>query len=137
MRFQKAFTLVELMIVVAIIGIVAFVAVPSYQQHMESTRRATAQGDLLELAQFMERQYTNGYDFREDNGDAPDLPFNTSPRQGGDPVYNYAFEGAVGRSTFQIRATPVGSQVGDNCGWLQIDQAGVQTSESGNARCWQ
>tara|TARA_B100002003_G_scaffold137333_1_gene126958 strand:- start:1810 stop:2238 length:429 start_codon:yes stop_codon:yes gene_type:complete len=130
------FTLIELMIVITIIGIIAAVALPSYQQYVESTRRTTAQGDLLELAQFMERRYTNGYDYREADGSAPALPFTTQPRQGGTTFYNYGFEGAVTRNAFTLQATPANGQTADDCGWLRIDQAGVRTSESGDAECW-
>lgn len=130
------FTLIELMIVITIIGIIAAVALPSYQQYVESTRRTTAQGDLLELAQFMERRYTNGYDYREPDGSAPALPFTTQPRQGGTVFYNYGFQGAVARNAFTLQATPANGQTNDDCGWLRIDQAGVRTSESGDAECW-
>lgn len=133
---MRGFTLIELMIVVAIIGIIAAIAVPSYQQYVESTRRTVAQGDLLELAQFMERRYTNGYDYRESDGSAPALPFTTQPRQGSSVFYNYSFQGAVARATFTLRATPAGGQAGDSCGWLGLDQAGVRTSNSGDADCW-
>lgn len=134
---EKGFTLIELMIVVVIIGIIAAVAIPSYQRYVESTRRTTAQGDLLELAQFMERRYTNGYDYRDAGGNAPTLPFTTMPRQGTNAFYNYAFSGNVQRSQYTLRATPDGTQAGDDCGWLQIDQAGARTSESGEVSCWQ
>jgi len=130
------FTLIELMIVVAIIGIIASIAVPSYQRYVESTRRTVAQGDLLELTQFMERRYTNGYDYRETDGSAPTLPFTTQPRQGASIFYKYSFEGAVARTSFTLQANPEGGQTGDSCGWLRIDEAGVRTSNSGDADCW-
>lgn len=137
-RRNNGFTLIELMIVVVIIGIIAAIAIPSYQRYVESTRRTTAQGDLLELAQFMERRYTNGYDYRDAAGNAPALPFTTMPRQGGGATfYNYAFQGNVTRNAYALRATPAGTQTNDDCGWLQIDQTGARSSESGDAICWQ
>lgn len=133
---QFGFTLIELMIVVAIIAIIASIAVPSYQRYVESTRRTAAQGDLLELAQFMERRYTNGYDYRESDGSAPTLPFTTQPRQGSSVFYNFGFQGAVGRATFTLQASPAGGQSGDSCGWLRIDEAGARSNETGDADCW-
>lgn len=132
---NRGFTLIELMIVIAIVGILAAIAYPSYQNHVEKTRRTTAEADLMELAQFMERQYTNGYDYRDGAAD-PVLPFTTQPRGGGGVFYNYGFNGAVGEDTFELEATPVGAQAGDDCGWLRVDQSGNRSSENAGPDCW-
>ncbi|WP_156504400.1 type IV pilin protein, partial [Oleiphilus sp. HI0066] len=55
---QQGFSLIELMIVVAIIGILAAIAYPSYQENVASTHRANAQSELMGLSSALERWYT-------------------------------------------------------------------------------
>lgn len=125
---SRGFTLMELMIVVAIVGILAAIAYPSYQDYIRRAARADAQGDMLELAQWMERQFTTGNTYV---GLA--LPFAQSPRTG---VARYVIDlnPAVTATTYRIRAVPQGAQATDVCGTMTINQLGVTTSAG--ADCW-
>lgn len=121
-RSQTGFTLIELVIAAAIIAIIAAIAFPLYQNQVQETRRTTAKSDLIELNQWMERRYSNGFDYR-DGGNNPVLPFNQSP-QNGTAFYNISFVGNATRDTFTLQAVPTGAQAGDDCGTLTLDEQG-------------
>jgi len=141
-RIKKAsqasgFTLIELLITVAIIGILAAIAFPSYQNYIEQTRRTAAKSDLLELSQWMERRYSNGFDYRDGTND-PALPFVQSP-QNGTAFYNISFFGNVTQGTFTLQAVPTGGQANDDCGTLTLDEQGDRSATVAGAAvagCW-
>lgn len=132
------FTLIELMIVVAIIGIIAAIAYPSYQNQVRETRRTATQADLMELAQWMERQYSANFSYLDASGNAPTLPFTQSPRSG-TAFYTIGFNGAVTANTYSLQAAPSGDQASDDCGTLRISNTGAKTAvKDGStvAGCW-
>ena len=130
LKQSRGFTLIELLVVVAIVGIIAAVAIPSYSNHMERTRRATAQADLMELAQWMERRSTANFDYTTTTAQ---LPFNTSPQGGGNPFYNIAVDNSD-QTTYQLSATPAGPQTNSPCGVLTLNQVGTKGADDNN--CW-
>ncbi|MEO6365135.1 MAG: type IV pilin protein [Luteimonas sp.] len=125
------FTLIELMIVVAVVAILAAIALPSYQDAIRKGRRGQAKADMVEIAQMYERFRTvnNSYD-------AYVLPFAQSPRTG---TAHYLIASVDNASTFTLTATPQGGQANDaRCMVLTVNQAGTKTkSGTGTLQeCW-
>lgn len=138
------FTLIEVMIVVAVIAILAAVAYPSYQQSVAKTRRSAAQGCLVEMAQFMERFYTTNMRYDQTAATPPVAVALANPTCRADMAAFYTFSFPAGQptqSTYTIQAVPQGSQASADagCGTLTLTQAGTK-GRSGTAAlnsCWQ
>jgi len=128
----RGFTLIEIMIVVAIVAILAAIALPSYQRHVTETRREAAQGCLLELAQFAERYYTTRMTYI-----GLTLPA-TQCRNDLAVFYTFSLNGTPDARSYSIQAVAQGSQAtrDPNCVTLRINQTGAQTSLPAAAGCW-
>lgn len=136
----SGFTLIELMIVVAVVAILASIALPAYNDSIRKGRRGQAKADLVELAQTLERHYTvhGRYDTDRDGVTPYALPFAASPRTG-TAFYTLAANPARTATTFTLTAVPVvgTAQASDTCGTLSINQAGTKLANGvANQACF-
>jgi type IV pilus assembly protein PilE len=121
---QNGFTLIEVLIVVAIIGILAMIAIPAYQDQVTKARRGDAQAALLSLSNAMERYYTQNNTFAGaalgDGGIFPD----ESPVDGSSKFYDLSID-AASATGYTIQATPKNNQASDGC--LEMTSIGSRT----------
>jgi len=124
------FTLVELLVVMAVMAILASIALPNYQRHLEESRRADAVAGLMQGRQQLERCYTRQASY------AGCSTLSVSP----EGHYGISLS-SVNAGSYRLVADPdadaaSGAQADDACGALWITQDG-QRGQEGNANgCW-
>lgn len=120
---QQGFTLIELMIVVAIVGILSAVAYPSYAEYIRRGHRAEARAGLLQAQQWLERAATAAGTYPA----AASFPaaLKAVPNNRYDIAYVPIPAGGP-FSGFTLTATPKGAQTGDKCGDYTITNTGLR-----------
>ena len=135
---NRGFTLIELMVVVAIIAILAAVAIPNYNDHVRKSRRADAKVAVAQTAQRLERCYVDNNTFVYDAADAPSCPQNFTT---GDGYYTISVNASPTAYSITALPTSKGGQDADSqCNQLTLASNGTKTSKdkSGtfNDYCW-
>lgn len=128
------------MVTVAIVGILAAIAYPSYRAYVLKSNRADAMRALTEDAQILQRCYSNSYTFVGCSPIPPAAPaFSTSPNG----FYDLSSTITVGPpQTFVLTAIAVGAQAEDtSCATFSVNQAGQQLAQDSShtdtsASCW-
>lgn len=137
-RGSLGFTLIELMITVAIIGILAGIAFPSYQEYVRKGRRADTQSFMLDVVARQQHFLLDRRAYAESITDAPasnglgmTIPTTVSAHY----TVEIATDNATSPPSFVVTGTPSGNQAAEKCGTLTIDQRGIKT-RSGTGTCW-
>lgn len=129
---NKGFTLIELMVVVAIVGILASIALPAYNESVRKSKRAEAAAAMANLALRFERCFTESNSYTGTN----------CPAEGDQNTENdyYTVTVARGATTYTLSADP--DFTDDRCGIMGLDETGQKKVNNGStdsddvAYCW-
>jgi len=149
---SRGFTFMELMVVIALVGLLAVIAIPSYQESVRKSRRAEVRAQLLEVAQYLQRFYSHNDSFATTKAGAATtipselakVPRNAAP---GSQSYDISFAtpaaGAInpGLASFKIQAVrrAGGPMDGDKCGDFTLENTGARNvlkASDTAANCW-
>jgi type IV pilus assembly protein PilE len=131
--FRSGFTLIELMIAMAVVGILATIAYPSYTEQVKKAKRADAQAALVSLASSLELWKLNNNGVYSNDTDIPTAASIFSdhvPVSGGTKTYDLAIE-SITATTYSLKATSV---AGDRCDPLTYTHTGEKGAKESN--CW-
>jgi len=143
-RNQIGFSIIELMVAVAILGILAAIAIPNYSKYLERSRRVDAQTILLKVAAEQEKYYLENNTYGTTAQIAAGIKTSTTTINSPNNYYSIVIASKTATQDFTATASVIstGAQAGDSdCAKFSIDQAGTRTAKtSANAdnttKCW-
>ena len=148
-KINKGFTLIEMMIVVAILGIVSAIAIPSYSEYVKKGKRADAKVELMRIAQLQESYFVQNLSYAKDlTTGAGGLGLGATVKSEQEeytmtissvlPAGCTGLSGANACNGYTITATANGAQASDKCGNFSLTSTGARgtTGTETTARCW-
>lgn len=133
MKLQKGLSLIELLIVIAVVGILASIAYPGYSAQVQKAARTEVVGLLFESAQKLERHYSRAGQYSDADAVQTSLASGTA-------YYSLHAERDKESFTLLARRLPGGLMMADPCGDYALDQAGVRGNPQGTgdiaSGCW-
>lgn len=149
-KLSTGFTLIEMMIVIAVVAILVLVALPAYQDQIRKTKRTVAKSELQDLLARQEQFFVNNRQYATDltllgfgndtsymiNSDGDEVDGTASDR-----IYSISMLSGASATAFTLAAAPVLAQAKDTrCHTLQITSAGVKSLGGGAtgsvSDCW-
>ncbi|KJJ99584.1 MULTISPECIES: type IV pilin protein [Pseudomonas] len=133
MHQQKGLSLIELLIVIAVVGILASIAYPSYSDQVRKAARTEVVGVLFTSAQQLQRHYSRAGQYSDSEAVVTPLVSGTD---------HYSLHAVRDKESFTLlaRRLPGGLMTADRCGDYVLDQAGVrgnrQSAEDASKGCW-
>ena len=134
---SQGFSLIELMIAVVIVGILAAVAIPMYSDYVTRSRRADGQATLMQIAQELERCYTQFSKYNDNS--CSEVNSGVVSETSDQGFYGISASGGnLTESTFTLTATPQNEQADDtDCTALTLTHLGEQSATGDDPdSCW-